>query len=772
MDQHFRLWGSIALFSMTCITSCSEVTVNMTPQASAISAAQDAQNKTTSLSSKELKRLEAIAARVKIIRDDFGVPHIYAKTDAEVVFGLLYAQAEDDFNRVERNYIWAIGRLAEVDGEAALFSDLRARLYMTTDEAISAYNNSPDWLKALCDAYADGLNYYLATHPDVTPTLLSKFEPWMPMFFSEGSIGGDIEQIPLQGIEAFYGTEQRPLMNSAADNSFLEDVAHTSHFDLREPRGSNGFAISGELTESGNAMLLINPHTSFYFRGEVHVVSEEGLNAYGAVTWGQFFVYQGFNENTGWMHTSTGLDFMDEFIEQVEERNGRLMYKYGEQWRPIEVSEVTLKYQDGDTLSERSFPTYHTHHGPVTHTIDGQWVTTKINWDPANALQQAYVRTKQSDHTGFRKMMDIRTNSSNNTVYADSQGNIAYYHGNFVPRRSLDYDFSLPVDGSNPDTDWLGVHSVDETITLLNPANGWIQNCNSTPFTAAAQFSPVRQDYPTYMAPEAENFRGLHAVKVLTGQKNLTLDMLIALAYDPYLPGFEQLIAGLISAYDNSEEKVAAHDQHIGAAIDILRNWDYRVSADSVAMTLAHHYGMQYGKDGANPQKLSRAALIDYFGSRSPEAERLSVFTTTLANLEEDFGGWEQPWGSINRFQRLTGDIRQPHDDTAPSTAVGMASGRWGALASFGAKRYPGTKKIYGSAGNSFVAAVEFGEKVKAKTLLAGGQSGDPSSPHFADQVQRYVDADFKDVAYYEEDVNKRAQETYAPGKREKLLTK
>lgn len=752
MNQCIKPLGILALLSILMISSCSNAPV-------------DAQPKASQLSGEALVRLKEIASRVKIIRDDFGVPHIYGKTDADAVFGLLYAQAEDDFNRVERNYIWAIGRLAEVDGEDALYSDLRARLYMTTDEAIAAYNNSPVWLKALCDAYADGLNYYLATHPEVQPKLLTRFEPWMPMFFSEGSIGGDIEQVPLEGIQNFYGSKPKLKIHSLANN-----ITKSSHFDLKEPRGSNGFAISGDLTESGNAMLLINPHTSFYFRGEVHIVSEEGLNAYGAVTWGQFFVYQGFNEKTGWMHTSTLLDFMDEFVEQVQERDGQLMYLYGEEWRPVEVSDVTLKYKKGGKLSERTFPMYHTHHGPITHTIDDKWVATKLNWDPVNALQQSYLRTKQSGHKGFREMMNIRTNSSNNTVYADSVGNIAYYHGNFIPRRSLEFDFSQPVDGSNPDTDWQGVHSVDEIVTILNPKNGWIQNCNSTPFAAAGEFSPARENYPVYMAPDPENFRGLHAVKVLTGQKDLTLDKLIDLAYDPYLPGFEKLIPGLIAAYDNNKERGQGGDNGLDAAIDILRKWDYKVSTNSIAMTLAHHYGMQYGEIGANPENLRRVELVNYFGTGSPESERLSVFQTTLNNLDQDFGSWETPWGEVNRFQRLTGDIQQPHDDTAPSTAVGMASGRWGALASFGAKRYPETKKIYGTAGNSFVAVVEFGEKVKAKTLLAGGQSGHPSSPHFDDQAQRYVDADFKDVAYYDEDINRRAQETYAPGQRKKNI--
>ncbi len=233
------------------------------------------------------------------------------------------------------------------------------------------------------------------------------------------------------------------------------------------------------------------------------------------------------------MHTSTGVDFIDEFLETVVEQNGRLVYRYGEELRPVDVSEVTLKFRDGDRMSERTFPMYHTHHGPVTHKLDDKWVVTKINWDPVNALHQSYLRTKLGGHDEFWEMMDIRTNSSNNTVYADSQGNIAYYHGNFVPKRDPRFDYSQPVDGSNPETDWQGLHSVEEIVTLVNPENGWIQNCNSTPFTAALEYSPRREDYPSYMAPDAENFRGIHAVRVLTGQSGLTLDKLIELAYDP-----------------------------------------------------------------------------------------------------------------------------------------------------------------------------------------------------------------------------------------------
>jgi len=702
-----------------------------------------------------LARWQAQAENVTIIRDDFGVPHIYGKTDADAVFGLLYAQCEDDFNRVEQNYIWAIGRLAEVEGEEALYSDLRARLFMTKEEAIANYEKSPDWLKKLCDAFADGINYYLHTHPEVKPKLLTQFEPWMPMYFSEGSIGGDIERISTKKIQSFY--------EEGIEFPKTEELEIQKKAGELEPQGSNGIAISGELTQSGNTMLLINPHTSFYFRGEVHAVSEEGLNAYGAVTWGQFFIYQGFNEKTGWMHTSTYTDIMDEFAETIIETDGELLYRYGEELRPVESSEVTLKFRDGDTMKEKTFPLYHTHHGPVTHKQGNRPIASAMMWEPVKALEQSYIRTKQDGYKGFRNMMDIRTNSSNNTVYADAEGNIAYFHGNFVPIRDTIFDYTRPVDGSNPKTDWKGLHTVDENILLLNPENGWLQNCNSTPYTAALEFSPKQENYPSYMSIDRENFRGIHAVNLLKGRSRYTLDSLIQLAHDPYLPAFEQLIPGLVRAYDKFDDKNPKNEK----PIEVLRQWNFRTSKESVAMTLAHYYGTIYGQKGDRPSGLSDMELMIYFGVKSPDGERLRIFEEVISRLENDFGTWEIPWGEVNRYQRLNGDIRQPFNDDEPSIPIGFASGRWGALAAYGARYGNNTNKIYGTRGNSFVAVVEFGDKVKAKSMLAGGQSGDPSSPHFDDQAQHYADMEFKDVAYYKEDVLKRAKETYHPGERE-----
>ena len=708
------------------------------------------QNNPNETATSEKQRWEKHSVNVEIIRDDFGVPHIYGKSDADAVFGMLYAQCEDDFNRVERNYIWAIGRLAEVEGEGALYSDLRARLYMTKAEALANYENSPTWLKELCVAFADGVNYYLDKHPEVKPKLLTHFEPWMPMYFSEGSIGGDIERVSTQKIKEFYG---------AQDNNL---AIHDGLIRLKgdEPRGSNGFAIAGSRTASGDAMLLINPHTSFFFRGEVHMVSEEGLNAYGAVTWGQFFVYQGFNEKTGWMHTSTGTDIIDEFAETIDQSDNGITYKYGEENRSVDSVEVLLKYAADTGLEEKSYMTYRTHHGPITHAEGDKWIATALMWSPIKALEQSFTRTKKSNHDEFHQMMNIRTNSSNNTVYADADGTIAYYHGNFIPKRDTTFDYTEPVDGSNPATDWNGLHALEETIIVKNPDNGWIQNCNSTPFTAAAENSPKREDYPNYMSSYPENYRGIHAIPLLTKAQDLTLDKLLELAYDPYLPGAEDLISGLKSTY----EKTGAQDADVQKAIAILYAWDFKVNVESEAMTLAQYYLSAYYASGFLPKGLNRMERMNYMSNEPSGDERMYVLTQAVKQLKEDFGSVIVPWGEFNRYQRINGDIQQQYNDSLPSTPVGMASASWGALASFGTRKGVSTKKQYGAYGNSFVAVVEFGDKVSAKTMLVGGQSGDPDSPHFDDQVPLYANEQFKTVAFYLEDVLKRAKSTYHPG--------
>ncbi|MEQ8302021.1 MAG: acylase [Cyclobacteriaceae bacterium] len=700
----------------------------------------------------EVASWEKQAEGITIIRDNWGIPHIYGKTDADAVFGLLYAQCEDDFNRVEVNYINAMGRMAEVEGAKSLYADLRMHLFIDTTEAKLIYNQSPEWLKKLCVAFADGANYYLHKHPEVKPKLITRFEPWMPFMFSEGSIGGDIETVSLNDLEEFYG-----------DGSPIAAMDPLAEYE-KEPTGSNGFAIAPSKSASGNALFLINPHTSFYFRSEVHMVSEEGLDAYGAVTWGQFFIYQGFNEHCGWMHTSSRADAIDEYAEAIVAKGDSMFYKYGEELRFMAPEPITLSYKDGAEMKRETFETYRTHHGPVIATREGKWISISLMNEPLKALTQSYMRTKANGYEAFNETMKLNTNSSNNTVYADDEGNIAYYHGNFIPIRDPKFDWLNPVDGSNPETDWKGLHSVDEQVKILNPETGWIQNCNATPFTVSGEASPKAEDYPFYMAPDEENFRGIHAVRVLKDSSSFTLSSLRDAAYDPYLPGFEKLIPSLIKSY----EKSASADSKLSEPYKVMKDWDLRYAESSIATSLAMYYGIELRKAAIDnmPPRYDPIAMVDHMINSTSDKQKLEAFQRAIDTLENDFGTWKTPWGEINRFQRLTSNIVETFDDTKPSIPVGFASSLWGSLASYGARSYPNTKKWYGTGGNSFVALVEFGKPLKAKSILSGGQSSDPNSPHFDDQAEMYSKGEFKDVLFYREDVEKNAERTYRPGEK------
>jgi acyl-homoserine-lactone acylase len=703
----------------------------------------------------EAARWEREAQSVTIIRDDWGIAHIYGKTDADTVFGTVYAQAEDDFNRVETNYINAMGRLAEAEGEARIYQDLRMKLFIKPEEMKKLYAGSPPWLKTLMNSFADGLNFYLAKHPEVKPRVITHFEPWMALTFTEGSIGGDIERINLGQLQAFYGGSPGARRSVAAANQ--PEVP-------AEPSGSNGIAIGPSNTAVHHALLLINPHTSFFFRSELQMVSDEGLDAYGAVTWGQFFVYQGFNDRAGWMHTSSAVDAIDEYLETVEKRGDRFYYKYGQEERPVISEVITVPYKTAAGMAVKKFTVYRTHHGPVVRESNGKWVGIRLMQEPVKSLTQSYTRTKAKDYKAFRQTMELHTNSSNNTIYADADGNIAYFHGNFIPRRDPKFDWTRPVDGSDPATEWHGLLSVDETPHLRNPASGWLYNCNNWPWSAAGASSPKKADYPAYVDNGSESARGLHAIRVLEHKKDFTLDSLVAAAFDSYLTWFEKPIPALIKAWDSTPASDPLKAK-TSEPIALLRKWDLRWGVESVPTTLAVFWGedvqrrVRGGGRRGNGRGAAAVPVEDL-----PAAELLQSLAAACDRLQLDFGTWRTPWGDVNRFQRLTADIVQPFNDAAPSIPVAFTSAVWGSLASFGARPYPGTKKWYGTSGNSFVAVVEFGKTVNARAVTAGGESGHPESKHFNDEAKRYATGDLRPVYFYRAQLKGHTEREYHPG--------
>lgn len=704
----------------------------------------------------EISKWQQQAKNVSIIRDNWGIPHVYGKTDADAVFGLLYAQCEDDFKRVEMNYIEKLGRKAEVFGETELYNDLYLKLVIDSAEAVADYNKAPLWLKQLLQAYADGINYYLYTHPDVKPALLTRFKPWYQLLWTDGSIGAiSTGDVTAEDVKNLYG------------NSNIT-VAYRPKEFVENSSGSNGFALAPSKTESGKAILYINPHVTFYFRPEVHMVSEQGLNAYGAVTWGQFFVYQGFNEFCGWMHTSANVDVADIYAEKISGSGNNMTYLYENKQRPVKQKQISIKVKKGNELITKIFTTYSTHHGPVMAKRNGQYISVRSSNRMINGLIQSWQRTKAKGLEEYKKVMDLRGNTSNSTVFADNKGNIAYWHGNYVPKRDTKFNWGKVVDGTTTATEWQGLHDANETVQVINPSTGWIQNCNSTPFTVSGDASPKKKDYPVYMAPDGENFRGINAARVLSRENKFTIDKTIAAGYDTYMSAFEVLIPALIKSFETNIKPTDSLYRSLAAPIAVLKNWNYYSSEYSIATTLAVEWAQRlnsairkiYIEDGEDDQVTSTKR----FAATATAGQLVIPFLETVNQLKQQFGTWEVQWGDVNRYQRISNDLNQNFDDRQLSYPVPFASALWGMLPSYNSRSFPGTKKRYGFHGNSFICAVEFGEKIKAKSLLAGGNSGNPNSSHFKDQLEMYTKGQFKDVLFYKEDVMKHAERTYHPG--------
>jgi len=700
----------------------------------------------------DLPRLQAEAQRVSITRDDWGIAHVAGRTDADAVFGAIYAQAEDDFGRIEANYLTALGRSAEAEGEGAIWADIRQRLFVDPADLQERYRSSPAWLRALMDAWADGLNYYLATHPDVHPKVLTRFEPWMALSFTEGSIGGDIESISLTELKSFY------------DGMLEPRTALETGKEAREPRGSNGIAIAPGKTADGHALLLINPHTSFYFRSELQMTSNQGLNAYGASTWGQFFIYQGFNPDIGWMHTSSGVDNIDEFAEVVERDGGKLSYRYGRQLRPVTMVPITVRYRKRDgSLADFSLVTFRTHHGPIVAARDGRMIATALMWKPVPALEQSWLRTKTRDLQSYLDVAALQANSSNDTILADRKGEIAYLHPQFVPIRDDRFDYTRPVDGSDPATDWKGLHALDTLPNVVSPDTDFVKNTNNWPWTAAGRDSPKARDFPRYMDQVGENWRGVHADKLLGETRRFTPESLTAAAFDSWLPAFATLGPQLTQAWDALPSS-DARKADLADPIALLRGWDDRWGYESEATTLAIFWGDTLWPEVGSFAMAERMNVPSYIAQRVGADAKLAALAKARDRLVKDFGSWRIKWGEVNRFQRLDDAIAPHFEDAKPSRAVPFTSAQWGSLASFGAKPYPNTKRYYGTSGNSFVALVEFAPHLRAWAVTAGGESGDPKSPHFDDQAQRYIDGKLRPVYFYPADLTGHTERSYHPG--------
>jgi penicillin amidase len=681
--------------------------------------------------------VEALARSVTIYRDVYGVPHIYGPSDESVVFGTAYAQAEDNFWQVEDNFIRSLGRASEIYGEERLLDDYLARALEIPERSRREYERALPRLRALYDAYAAGFNYYLSNHPQTELQLLERIEPWHTLALIRFKYHHN-EYIGYAGLRR-RGTEL-----------LLEQMKG------ERPTGSNQWAIGPGRSASGHAMLLINPHVSFFGLSqytEVHLHSEEGLVFSGLSRFGFMLPYMGHNERLGWAYTDNYSDIGDVYVEHFDDPGRPLHYRYGDGHREATQWQESIGVRTAAGVESRTFTLRKTHHGPIVAADPaGRPLAVRLaKLDEGGWFEQWYEMARARSLEEFRAALRRLAVPYMNTLYADRDGNIYYVYNAAVPRRAPEFDWQRPVDGADPRTEWDGYHALDELPQVLNPAAGYLENCNSSPFHVTAGLELERRDYPPYMiGPETDNPRSRASRRVLESRESISFDEFASAVWDRRLSAAETMVPALVGEWEQLRSEDAALAAKLEEPVRLLDGWDYVSTVDSRATTLFVLWAERLTRSPAAERARDRA------GVRALEA--------VVDSLQAAWGSWRVAWGELNRMQRPDASGARPFDDALPSLPVAGAPGWLGSVFTFSASVPEGQRRRYGVHGNSFVKVVEFGPQARARSILTFGQSGDPESPHYFDQAPLYSRMQFKPAWFTRQEVEANAERVYRPG--------
>lgn len=673
---------------------------------------------------------DKLARDVTIYRDTYGVPHVFGKTDAATVFGFAYAQAEDNFWRIEDNYLAAIGRSAEVDGERRLERDRRNRALEIPRLAREEYKRLDPHTRSLCDAFVAGLNFYIARHPDVKPRLLAKMEPWYPLAFIRYNYYQN-------GFSFDPALDRNNLQTASVDRGFKEN------------QGSNGWVINPSRSTTGNAMLFINPHLPFFGSGQVyegHVHSDEGWNFTGYTRFGFPFPYVGHNEYGGWVSTDNAADLVDVYAETFDNPAVPLAYRYGDYYRNAteHTEEILVKTATG--LVKRSFKMVRTHHGPILSERDGKKLAIRMaKFESDGWLREWYQMTRAKSVAELKRAMAPLNMLFGNVMWADKNGDTFYLYNGAIPRRDPKFDWKKAVDGSDPATEWKGYHTLDELPQLTNPKTGWMQNCNGTPFMLTSEGNPDPKKFPAYMVQESDNLRSEISRQILEANKKFTFEDWRRVAFDTRVLGADKHLPQLLGIL---KQRLDANS-NLRAPYEVLSSWDHRSSTTSVGMTLFTLWVDRLEEANVTP---------------TDEAAVVNEFAKVIDALDKAFGTWQVGWGEISRLQRIDESVNGQFNDELASVAVPGVSGRDGAVFTFYAESAPRLKRRYGVAGATYISVVEFGPTVRAMSLHTFGSSGDPKNKHFMDQSPMYARGEFKPAWTRLEDIKANLERSYRPG--------
>jgi acyl-homoserine-lactone acylase len=695
------------------------------------------------------RKTAALARTVTLYRGSFGVPHIFGKTDASVVFGLMYAQCEDNFWQLETDLLRSLGRQAELEGEKGLANDLSYRAFEVERLSKEEWRRLPAPMRALCEAWAAGVNYYLATHPTVKPRLLTRLEAWQILAVNRasrrniGNLGLRQDEIRM-GVRVDDGVTGRGDNGETLDFSLVQDWFSAGGEEPLE--GSNMWAAGPRKSASGQALLLINPHVGFFGGGqryEAQLHSEQRLNVYGFAILGTPYIRSGFNQAFGWSHTNNYADIADAYLETFDDAVKPLNYRYGNGYRTaVEwVDEVKV----GSEVRRYRFRK--THHGPIVGTYDGKQVAARCaRLVEGGELEQRFAMNQARNFAEFKTALGQLALTGSNTIYADRAGNIFYVHGNAVPKRAPKFDWTKPVDGSDPTTEWTGYHAFAELPQLTNPATGWLQNCNSTPFLTTADGNPGKQAFPSYLAPENDTARARSSRRLLASRDKFSYEEWTHAATDTTVDEWQRGLETLTEQWDQLKREDEARAEAIKPAWLELKTWDGVVKLNSIAATLYLRMLDRRSRD------------------RDPRPFKdLYALEKAVEELQTEFGRWQVEWGEVNRLQRIHTSGEEPFSDARQSWPVAGGPGSAGIVFTYNTRAEKGQQRRYGISGNTFVAVVEFGPQLRAQSILVFGQSADPQSPHYTDQAALYAAGKFKPVRFTLAEIKANLEKAYQP---------
>ncbi|MBY0588089.1 penicillin acylase family protein [bacterium] len=695
---------------------------------------------------------EKLASQVTIYRDSFGVPHIDAATDAAGLFASMYAQCEDYFWQVEDNYILSTGRYSEVHGKNGVASDLLNRAFEIVPTSQRDFETQSEMAKKMCRATAEGINHFLATHPEVKPRLITHFEPWHVLALNR--------HLSMEQLYRF---------------AHIDGSMPRLYKEMDAARGSNAFALAPSKTKSGYATLLINPHQPYFDFGqfyEVHVRSAEdgGFNYTGGTFFGNPMPILGWNEYLGWAMTTNRPDVADAWQVKFEDPKNPLAYRYGNEWRQATEWTEVIKVKVGDSIENRNYTFRKTHHGPCMKKInENTWLAAKISklYDGFFPIQlMAMARSRSIPD--FKKALSIRDFQYQHLTLADKEGNIAYIYYGAIPRRDPKFDWNHFLDGNDPAQEWQGLHEIAELPQIYNPVGGYLQNCNSSPHTTTDDANPFIEDFPNYMCEDkyVDERRSKMARQLLRQVEKASYEEIVKLAFDTTMHWPKSQIPMYRSRWAELRERDSKLADEVKPFLDHFEGWDFRVTADSTQAPLAHAwYEEMYGL--GSPARDLEPAYVDDFDSR------YKALVKAAKKLQGIYGNWQVKWGDIYRIQRHTevvGFVRAPFNDRKESFPLLAVPGPLGSI--FTCHYLPAinlgplrnTKKRYGIVGNSFMAVVEFGPKIRGGSLLQFGENADPDSPNHVDQAKLLSEQKLKPALFYWDDVMKEAKRSYHPG--------